>query len=211
MACLTLVGGGVVGRKRTRPSPLRGLCVLMPRLTWAAVSACLSRPDTPRRGLPAAAAPAVRLPPDRTDPVLVLFSFKGGRRRDYCGQKCAKQKCLDYDRDGEGGVGLASMSSTDGSDPMGGCGGFGALTDVFGMCRQCPPSAGGGGDRQAVATAATLQGRDSSGGGASRRLAAARVVRHSGRGGAEIFLSEALRLSVVSKFTNRNLLATYVQ
>jgi hypothetical protein len=137
-------GGGVVGRKRTRPSPLRGLCVLMPRLTWAAVSACLSRPDTPRRGLPAAAAPAVRLPPDRTDPVLVLFSFKGGRRRDYCGQKCAKQKCLDYDRDGEGGVGLASMSSTDGSDPMGGCGGFGALTDVFGMCRQCPPSAGGG-------------------------------------------------------------------
>jgi hypothetical protein len=139
--------GGGGGRKRTRPSPLRGLCVLMPRLTWAAVSACLSRPDTPRRGLPAAAAPAVRLPPDRTDPVLVLFSFKGGRRRDYCGQKCAKQKCLDYDRDGEGGVGLASMSSTDGSDPMGGCGGFGALTDVFGMCRQCPPSAGGRGDR----------------------------------------------------------------
>lgn len=201
MACLTLVGGGVVGRKRTRPSPLRGLCVLMPRLTWAAVSACLSRPDTPRRGLPAAAAPAVRLPPDRTDPVLVLFSFKGGRRRDYCGQKCAKQKCLDYDRDGEGGVGLASTTDRQ-------C----VLTDVFGMCRQCPPSAGGGGATgQAVATAATLQGRDSSGGGASRRLAAARVVRHSGRGGAEIFLSEALRLLVVSKFANRNLLATYVQ
>lgn len=200
-----------MGRKRTRPSPLRGLCVLMPRLTWAAVSACLSRPDTPRRGLPAAAAPAVRLPPDRTDPVLVLFSFKGGRRRDYCGQKCAKQKCLDYDRDGEGGVGLASMSSTDGSDPMGGCGGFGALTDVFGMCRQCPPSAGGGGDRQAVATAATLQGRDSSGGGAAGDGLPRGWCGTAAGGGAEIFLSEALRLSVVSKFANRNLLATYVQ